>query len=375
MKRIPNLFLVGAARSGTTSLWRLLQSHPKVFMPGERLQKEPAFFSDLKKSRFKTPESYFRLFEGAGETHQWVGEASTAYLTDPDSARRIFEYNPEAKIFIMLRNPGIRAYSLYNWMVQEGYEYARSFAEALMLEKKRIHKIIPNYYEPEYYYNYLYFLSGLYSEQVKRYTALFKDRVLLIKFEDYVRDTEKTWADVCGFLNIKTVRTPEERIDHDVNKTRQARSAAAQFVLRKLTKFCLVNEQAIKENLNTDGITSTPTKNVNIKKQAITKIILGQMDRELKQLAIETKIGVRDRLVIRHCCRQAIDGMLSGIVIINQSTKGARDALVRIGLRRQRPAGLAKKMLHSLLDGYRDDIQKLSALTGIDFSGWHSQPR
>jgi len=144
-----------------------------------------------------------RLFEEAEPSHQWIGEASTAYLTDADSASRIHAFDSKAKIIIVLRNPADRAYSLYNWMVQEGYEYAKDFRTALRLEYKRAKKRIPNFWQPEYYWNYMYFASGLYSQQVLRYLDLFGENTLILKLEDMTREFESFYARVCKFLGIK----------------------------------------------------------------------------------------------------------------------------------------------------------------------------
>ena len=150
----PNLFVVGAARSGTTSLWQCLKRHPMIFMPEDEICKEPAYFSI--KGRDLGYERYIDVFQSAKKNHKYIGEASTAYLTDPTSSKQIYEFNPNAKIIILLRNPIDRAYSLYNWMVQEGYEYSESFKKGLKLENERINKKIPNWFEPEYYWNYLF---------------------------------------------------------------------------------------------------------------------------------------------------------------------------------------------------------------------------
>jgi len=69
----PNLFIVGAARSGTTSLWHYLKSCPEIFMPEDLMSKEPAFFSEFKKTRFRKWEDYLRLFAEADESHRLVG--------------------------------------------------------------------------------------------------------------------------------------------------------------------------------------------------------------------------------------------------------------------------------------------------------------
>jgi hypothetical protein len=122
--KYPDFLIVGAARSGTTSLYHYLRQHPDIFMPKE---KEPRFFmfADSPPDAFFTRdfrkpvwqlEEYSRLFEPAKEG-QLLGEASVDYLAFPDEViRNIKKYIPDwqkLKIIIILRNPIERAYSAY----------------------------------------------------------------------------------------------------------------------------------------------------------------------------------------------------------------------------------------------------------------------
>lgn len=199
----PTFFIIGAAKAGTSSLWAMLKQHDQVFMPADKLNKEPAYFSNKGQQCLK---EYLALFTGTTTKHKCIGEASTAYLTDINAARAIHSFNPESKIIISIRNPIDRAYSLYNWMVQEGYEWVSIFENALILEEKRKFKRIPNFFEPEYYWNYMYFSSGLYYEQIKRYINLFKKKVLIIEFEKMIKEPEDNFRVICNFLEIKQQR-------------------------------------------------------------------------------------------------------------------------------------------------------------------------
>ncbi len=351
----PNLFIVGAARSGTTSLWQRLKSHPAVFMPADLSEKEPAFFSDLKRSRFKKVEQYMEIFSKANENHRWIGEASTAYLTDPGSARRIYDFNPRTKIMIILRNPVLRAYSLYNWMVQEGYEYAETFEEALRLEKIRINKKIPNYFEPEYYYNYLYFNSGLYYEQVKRYIDLFKGNVLIIKFEDYINNFSQEWGKICGFLDIEPTSINSHGNINYVNESKQVYSAVLQFVLRKITGFYLVNKESIENNSNN-------------RKSILKEIIFKQVREELETLSKEKKIGLSNRFKVYYLFNKIVDKLYSKILVPDRNTKHERDSLIRLGQRHKKSVKMKTSTFKYLLDQYRHDVAKLSAF--IDPTAW-----
>lgn len=232
--RIPNLFIVGAAKSGTSFLWYLLKQHPQIFMPGDEQWKEPAYFSELKVKKVSDFQEYLRLFEDATD-EIYIGEASTAYLTDPTCARRIYQFNPNSKIFILLRNPIQRAYSLYNWMVQEGYEYSVTFEDALFRESVRRNKQIPNFLEPEYYSNYLYYESGLYCDQVIRYTKNFnKSNVFVGLFEEFIADPELFMKKVLSFLDLPEV---PNLVAGPQNPSQQVLHPYLSFVMRKLNKI------------------------------------------------------------------------------------------------------------------------------------------
>ena len=237
MNRKPNFFIVGAAKSGTSSLWQYLKSHDQVFMPKDELFKEPRYFSHP--NRFESEAKYFELFKEATSEHLRIGEASTAYLTCPDCAKKIKEYGDrhglDIKIIIMLRNPVDRAYSLYNWMVQDGYEYSDSFSKALQKEESRLHHT-SRFWEPNYPPNYLYYHSGLYSKQVKRYLDCFgSEHVHIELFENFIHNTEQCLNKVIRFLGIQdSYHVEYERI---YNPSYQVYSPKVQFWARKISKL------------------------------------------------------------------------------------------------------------------------------------------
>jgi len=287
----PNFFIVGAAKAGTTTLYDYLKDHPEVYMPTNELHKEPSHFSNLI-SWYKNREKYLALFKDAKPHHRWIGEASTAYLTDPAAARNIFNYDPNAKIIIILRNPAERAYSMYCWMVQEGYEFAPSFEKALAIEEKRAQKRIPNFWEPQYYYNYLYFRAGLYSEQVKRYLDLFPGHVLVMTFEELLAGVKTDYEPVRKFLGVgphpasPEISNPSLRVVHP----------ALQFWMRNFNNW------------------------------------------------LAERRGFQ--------------------------TKEQRDRLILLGVRKQKVLPMRTKTRASLLEKYRNDIQRTSELIGKDLANW-----
>ena len=93
--RVPDFFICGAARSGTTSLWEYLRQHPDVYMPTSIGDKEPSYFCDL--YGMTDWQAYLSLFRDAGNRKR-VGEASGPYLTSPESAGLIKAAVPNARM-------------------------------------------------------------------------------------------------------------------------------------------------------------------------------------------------------------------------------------------------------------------------------------
>ena len=116
MIKIPNLFIVGAMKSGTSSLHNYLATHPEIYMSEF---KEPQYFADLGKdisrNQFPTEEAYLSLFKNAGNA-KIIGESSTNYSKIPEFTgvpQRIKAFSPEAKIIYIMRDPIERALSHY----------------------------------------------------------------------------------------------------------------------------------------------------------------------------------------------------------------------------------------------------------------------
>jgi Sulfotransferase family len=194
----PNLFLVGAAKAGTTSVYDELARHPAVYMSS---MKEPHFFSRIRPSpervaffpHISDEGEYKALFDGVTD-ERLIGEASTSYLWDADAAERIHRVAPDASILIMLRDPVERAYSQYWNDVREGIE-TRPFPDALAEEQRSGPGI--------WGVTSLYIDCGRYADQVERYLDRFGDRVLVSFFEDFVADQAGTVADIQSFLGVE----------------------------------------------------------------------------------------------------------------------------------------------------------------------------
>src|SRR3989442_12151635 len=123
--RVPDFFIVGQHKSGTTALYEILRRHPQIFMPD---LKEPRFFaSDLRPLMGSdaalpdTLDDYTALFEPAA-LGQRVGEASPSYLRSHVAAACIAEINPHARIVAILRDPASLVRSLHLQLLKEHVE-------------------------------------------------------------------------------------------------------------------------------------------------------------------------------------------------------------------------------------------------------------
>src|SRR5581483_10934700 len=130
---VPNLFILGAGKCGTTSLHVALGQHPEIHMSAV---KEPTFFACWR--RWKgTAADYFRLFETPRNV-RYRGESSHAYLSDPDVAPILHRLFPDARLIVILRHPARRAHSLYQHMRRHEPEPLATFSEALAAEPERM---------------------------------------------------------------------------------------------------------------------------------------------------------------------------------------------------------------------------------------------
>jgi hypothetical protein len=196
MTNWPNLFVVGAARAGTTSLAYYLDQHPDIFM--SRV-KEPYYFTHYHPDWVSVPHersAYLELFRD-GDSARYRGEASPAYLWDETSAGAIKEASPDARIIVSLRNPITRAYSEYLLLRRSIEEQRASFYEVVTQELKLDKQARGD--DPRY--NYV--ARGQYAEGLSRFFDTFgRDRVHVVFFEEFVRDPADGMRRIFEFLGV-----------------------------------------------------------------------------------------------------------------------------------------------------------------------------
>jgi hypothetical protein len=214
--KAPDFFIVGTFKGGTTALYEYLRQHPRIFMP---FHKEPMFFGADLGVRYQrmTQDEYLALFRDA-DPGQLAGEASPWYLYSTSAAREIHDFNPEARIIVMLRNPVDVMYAQHSQLLFNQREDLASFEDALAAEADRRdgRRIPAGALRPEALF---YRHSVRFAEQVQRYFEVFgRDRVHVIVFDDFTADTERAYRDVLAFLGVEpvpvdlTVHNPNRRV-------------------------------------------------------------------------------------------------------------------------------------------------------------------
>lgn len=219
----PNFLIVGAAKSGTTSLTRYLADHPQVFMPA---WKEPGYFSPAQPGRPSSRRDYLALFAEAGPARA-IGESSTAYLYDEGAANRIWNELGLLKIIIILRHPADMAFSLWQHNRRAGLEsreFKLAFKDSAPPDGHRAELASTT--------QFLYRDRGMYCEQVRRYLEIFGRRgVRVYVFEEFFGNPQKWYVDVCRFLEISESYLPREFGRH--NEGSRAKSETLSLLLKR----------------------------------------------------------------------------------------------------------------------------------------------
>ncbi len=226
---MPNFFLVGAPKCGTSSMHDWLGQHPDVFMP--RI-KEPHFFDrDFAPNSIwciRNDEKYARMFQ-TGSNHKRRGESTTWYLYSQAAPREIRAASPGARIIAMLRHPVDAMYSLHGHYLYSGQEDIADFNEALAAEgdRKAGQRLSPNALFPK---AMLYSEVYRYARQVRLYFEEFgAENVKIILFDDFTADPARIYRETLDFLGVSDSFTPRFDV---VNQAKVVSPGLSRFLLR-----------------------------------------------------------------------------------------------------------------------------------------------
>jgi hypothetical protein len=217
---LPNLFIIGAPKCGTTSLHRYLDQHPRISMSA---LKEPKYFlTDGSRPHHRGPgderadrayvvsrDAYEAKFQYPPGPGGYAGESTPYYLWDPDAAPRIHELVPDARLVAVLREPTLRAYSNWSDLREQGREKL-DFASAMAAEEERRQLE----WEPFWFYREL----GLYGRQLARLFTVFpREHVKVLLAEDLAEAPDGPVSEVFAFLGLAPLGGPLE--DERLNQT------------------------------------------------------------------------------------------------------------------------------------------------------------
>lgn len=205
--RIPSLFIAGAPKCGTTSMASWLKAHPDVFMS---TPKEPHFFcTDLPGTRgFHELDKYLEIFASASDEHRVLGESSTWYLYSETAIPGILEFNPAARVLLMIRNPVEMAQSLHGQLLYNGIETEEDFARAWSLQQQRAERRFLQYAR----------VCALGQQLARAIAVVPPGQLKVIVFDDLRARPGEIYDEVISWLGLPsfgeldfTVRNPAKR--------------------------------------------------------------------------------------------------------------------------------------------------------------------
>lgn len=201
--------ILGAQRSGTSYLNRMLEQHPEICMASPS-RPEPKYFLQEPFSAC-TKEEYLTRWFGQCREGQVLGEKSTSYIESPQAGERIRSFFPDAKAVIMLRHPFQRALSNYRFSSQHGTE-TRQVADALFKRKPDPILTQPISVDP---FNYLG--RSDYAAYIPDFIQTFGDDLKILIFEEVLHDQQTQLNDLFAFLGVQPFAQHLKGLDNPIN--------------------------------------------------------------------------------------------------------------------------------------------------------------
>jgi len=200
----PNFFMIGFPKCGTTAMASYLGTNPQVYFSS---LKEPFFWNRdfpivQRIYGITTLDKYQRLFEGAGPQHRAIGEGSTAYIFSAVAVQEILEFNPAARILVMVRNPVQMVQSWHNELVFGFQEDVTDFERAWNLQESRAQgqNIPPT---PMVASLLQYRKIGSFANYLEPVVKVVPPNQLkVVVLEDFLEDPRRHYSEVCRFLGV-----------------------------------------------------------------------------------------------------------------------------------------------------------------------------
>ncbi len=250
-RALPDFIIVGAYKSGTSSLYSYLSQHPEVH---PSWHKEVHFF-DL--NFHKGPmwyRSHFPLTSFLRIKGMITGEASPYYMFHPHAAKRIKDLLPDIKLIFILRNPVDRAISHYFHEVKANRE-SLLLEEALEKEKERIdqeYKVLLSnpLYDGQAYQHFSYKKRGIYIDQILEYdNFFFSNQMLFLKSEDLFLNPLMTLKQVFRFIDIESNFMPGDLKPRNIGS---GKLKVSENVYNYLQSYYLTHNKRLYDYLGRD---------------------------------------------------------------------------------------------------------------------------
>lgn len=248
----PNLFIPGAAKSGTTSLHELLDSHPDICMS---TIKEPVYWNFDDYNHPDRIAWYNSLFNNADA--KIIGESTTSYMYYPEFILRINKhFTSTPKLIFILRNPIDRCYSHYWYLVGRGQE-KRDFRTSITEDKARSFEKYG--YLPNYYYHF-----GTYGSWLQKFYTNFKNKdIKVITLEQLKTNQLETLNQCFSFLGLSALDSISEITSNKTKKLKHPKlfhfmqkALIGEYGFTKIAKYIISKEQIanIKSKLRSNKI-------------------------------------------------------------------------------------------------------------------------
>lgn len=269
-----NAIIIGTQKSGTTSLYYYLKQHPDIYFSEV---KEITYFDN--DDFYKKGINYFHSFFSNYKDQKIIATADVHLLPSATAPERVFKYNPNIKIIVLLRDPVDRAYSAYNYAKKNGWESSDvSFIKSIEKEEE-----IRSNKELIRKNDLLYFWNGLYHHHLTNWFNYFpKDSFFIFKDEELRNNAAVKIKELFKFLGIsehKEINTSKE-----YNKAGNVKSKFVQkYILNKETRSKKIIGSFLPSSIK-----------VFIRSKVFKKLIeLNKIDKENEPLHAQDRIKAR----------------------------------------------------------------------------------
>lgn len=236
-RALPGAVILGAQKSGTSSLHNYLVQQPGVIEP---LRKEVHYFDIA----YERGEAWYRAHFGPLGAPGLNLDSSPYYLFHPAVPQRLHDLVPKAKLIVLLRDPVRRAYSHY-WHERDKKRETLSFEDAIAAEPERLgdsHQQLAagTLQRSHAHQHFSYLARGRYAEQLERWFKLFpREQFLLLRFEDLAREPLAALNQTLDFLGLP----PATAVSLEARNTRQYPSLAESTAARLRAEFAPHNRR------------------------------------------------------------------------------------------------------------------------------------